>query len=222
MLSGVSAGATRRFQEVRTLLSYIAAKESTPPMADSDEITMLRGLFFVHLYAAFEFSVTDAVQGLLQQISQRRIPYAHLEQLFHAVALDGGFAAIADAGPGKKWKARKNLLRLQRSQDPCQINDTAFHRDLQNVWYETLENLFECFCINPPVLPDPRFQGYIDEVVEKRNAVAHGRESPLVVGRMRTSGLRTRVDAMSGTAMHVILQFGEHLASRAFVASAHR
>jgi hypothetical protein len=183
---------------------------------------MLRGLFFVHLYAVFEYSVTDAVQGLLQQISQRKVPYAQLEQLFYTVALDGRFAAIAGVGPDKKWKARKDLLRLQRSSEVCEINDTALNRDLQNIWYETLENLFECFCIAPPILPDPRFKGYIDEVVSKRNAVAHGRESPLVVGRMRSTDLRTRLDAMAGTAMHVILQFGNHLAAQAFVAAPHR
>jgi len=218
----VSQSSTLRFNEVRALLTEIRSRETIPPAPETEIVSTLRGLFFVNLYGAFEFSITEAVQTLLQEITRACIPYSQFEPLFHAVALDGKFSAISDAGRKKKWKARRELLSQQVSATVCGLNDTAFHHDLQNIWFETLSMLFDALCIAEPVVPEARLRGYIDEVVDRRNAVAHGRESPALIGRIRSTELELRLDAISQTATHVILCFDKHLANRGFVTLTYR
>jgi hypothetical protein len=222
MFASVSQATTLRFNEVRSLLAEIKRQESTPPEADSETILILRGLFFVHLYAAFEHSVTYAVQTLLQGISTVSVPYRQLEPLFHAVALDARFSAVADTGPRRKWSVRRELLHTQYSMTGCNVNDTVFHSDLQNIWFDTLNELFSSLCIGEPVLPDPRLRGYIDEVVNSRNAVAHGRESPAIPGRKRSPELETRLNALATVALHIVLCFERYFANRTFVEAVHR
>ena len=217
-----SPAATLRFNEVRLLLNEIRRQESVPPAADSETVAILRGLFYVHLYGAFEFAITAATQSLLQAISSVRVPYGHLEQVFYGVALDHRFSSLANRSQSGKWKGRRDLLSEQKSNDVCGVNDTIFSQDLQNIWHKTLVELFENLGIGGPVVPDVRFRGYIDEVVDKRNAVAHGRESPASVGTKRSSELEARFDAVSSTATYVMDCLDRHLRDRAFVSAAHR
>lgn len=220
--ASISQSSTARFNEVRALLTEIRAQEVAPPTTEPDIVAILRGLFFVNLYGAFEFSVTEAVQILLQEITRAQIPFSQLEHLFYAVALDSKFSAISDSGRKKRWAVRRDLLSQQTSGIACGMNDTVFHSDLQNIWFETLSTLFESLCISESVLPEPRLRGYIDEVMERRNAVAHGRESPASVGRIRSNELELRLEAISRTATHIIFCFDRYLNNRDFIASAHR
>ena len=55
-----------RMNELRGLLDVIKLQESSDPqIPDPAEVLILRGLFYVHLYAVFEFSVNQAVQRFL-------------------------------------------------------------------------------------------------------------------------------------------------------------
>lgn len=222
MLASASTSATLRFNEVRILLNDITSREVPPPSADVDTVMILRGLFYVHLYGAFEYSINNAVQLYLQSISSANVPYLHLEQMFYSVALDGRFMSILDRKASGKWDGRRALLVQQRSNDLCGLSDTLFSYDLQNIWYKTLVELFQSLGIDRHVLPNVRYRGYIDEVVEKRNAIAHGRESPLSVGTVRSADLEKRYDAISTTAAYLIGCLASHLNGREFIDPAHR
>jgi hypothetical protein len=115
------------------------------------------------------------------------------------------------------------LLERQISSDICALNDTVFHDQLQNIWYETLADLFEYLCIPSEPVPEGRMRGYIDEIIEYRNAVAHGRQSAAEVGRIKTiEDIEKRLDAMTQVTNHIISCFDDLLTSRRFVASSHR
>ena len=58
---------------------------------------------------------------------------------------------------------------------------------MDNVWAATVQKMFDVFGINRPALYDVKVRQYIDEVVDKRNAVAHGRESAAITGQSYTT-----------------------------------
>ena len=191
-----------RLAENQKLLALIRKLE-TQAANDKDQVsaenaTLLRGLFFVHLYGTLEYSITLSVQVLLQEMTKVCVPYSSFEHLLHVVALDAQFRSLAEPGLKSKWQKRKELLNKQISSESCSLNDTVFQDQLQ-------------------------MRGYIDEIVDNRNAIAHGRQSAQEVGRRTTStDLDERLRATTKVVNHVIESFDDYLEKRHFVDSRHR
>jgi hypothetical protein len=226
MIDGqVSPNVDARFSEIRKLLTHIKNLES-PDIRNRDSVSgdiaaILRGLFFVQLYGAFEYAVSLSVQVLLQEITRVAVPYCGFEPLFHSVALDAQFKGVS--GTGSKWPKRRSLLEKQHSNDICILDDSVFKDQLQNIWYDTLANLFEYLCIPSKPVPEDRMRGYIDEIVDNRNAIAHGRLSTSEVGRLKTvEDIEKRLEVVTKVTNHIITCFDDLLISRRFVASSHR
>lgn len=216
-----------RLAEVKKVLALIKKLESNA-VADRDPISaenaaILRGLFFVQLYGVIEFAISLSVQVLLQEMTKAAVPFRRFEHHIHAVALDDLFRSLSDPGLKLRWPKRKELLAKQISTEPCCLNDTVFHDQLQNIWFETLQSIFEYLCIQRNAVPEERMRGYIDEIVDNRNAVAHGRQSAQGVGRRITSSdLEERLDAVARVVDHVLTSFDDYLQNREFVDSQHR
>lgn len=223
MLTTVRAKVSGRLAEVFQLVEHIRHLESIPPVPDPPEAKILRGLFYVHLYAALEYSVSQGVQRFLLAVAELGVLPMHLHARFFSVALDPGFRSIRDLGEAKGWGARVKLIDLQPSSVCQPINSDVFGLFLQNVWVERLDVLFSCLNIDQPVVPDPAFRLYIDELVDRRNGVAHGRFSALGVGSARRSPeLLTRFNAISATCIHLLDCFEQHHLDRGLILAAHR
>ncbi len=168
-------------------------------------------------------NISLSVQVLLQEMTKAAVPFRRFEHHLHAVVLDDHFRSLADPGLKPKWPKRRELLAKQISADPCSLNDTVFHDQLQNIWFITLSSIFEYLCIKRDPVPEDRMRGYIDEIVDNRNAVAHGRQSAHGVGRRITSSdLEERLDAVMKVVDHVLFCFEEYLQNREFIDIRHR
>ncbi|WP_375771021.1 MAE_28990/MAE_18760 family HEPN-like nuclease [Archangium gephyra] len=218
MLHSQRAEAYQRLKEVRLTLETIKSLESTDVLVpDPSNVTVLRGLYYVHLYAALEFTVNSATQAVLQQIAALNVRYSDFVPSLYSIALDGAFKSVRDAR-SEQWKKRLALLATQFSNDTCTVSPVVFSSDLQNIWYKTLVELFDCLGITSLPVPDIRLKQYIDEIVEKRNAVAHGRESPILAAAGRRSpDLEQRYDAVSKTIDYLFDCFEGYLQRRDFV-----
>jgi hypothetical protein len=205
VLSGVRAEVSVRFSEVLQVLEHIKSVEKPPPIPDVTEAKILRGLFYVHLYSALEYTINQGVRTFLQAVAGFNAQPHHYQARFLSVALDSEFNSIRNIGEDRRWGARLKLIALQSSSDPQVINNDLFGLYLQNVWIKKLETIFECLDINDPVVPDSTYRGYVDEVVERRNAVAHGRESAADVGAARRGAeLLIRYNAINATCIHFL------------------
>ena len=223
MLTAVKAEAASRLSEVFQLIEVIKRLETTPPVPDPNEVKVLRGLFWVHLYAALEYAVSNGVQRLLQAIDTMNAPPAHFKPAFYSVALDPNFSALRNVGEDKRWVKRIELLNAQFSDSSSKINADIFGLYLQNVWVEKIEILFSCLGINQPIVPDPSYKAYIDELVSQRNGVAHGRMSALAVGSSRRSNeLFIRYNAISATCTHFFDCLDQHYIDRGVILPLHR
>lgn len=222
----VAKNTDARLTEVKKLLAQIKRLEEAGKQGDSlsaETTIILKGLFLVHLYGVLEYALSLSVQVLLQEITGTAVPYAHFDQLLFVVALDPEFRSVADAGWDTKLAKRRQLLEKQISPLHCVLNDTVFHDQLQNVWFKTLSAIFEHLCVPADPVPNIRMRGYIDEIVNYRNEIAHGRSSPSFVGRLKsTAELEERLHAVSEIIDYVMIIFDEYLANREFVAPAFR
>ena len=224
MFSGVQSASSQRLSEVRQLLDVIKILESSDPLvADGQEVRVLRGLFYVHLYGVFEFSVNRAVERLLDAVSKLNIAMCDLEPALMSLSLDSEFHSFVSQDNKKRWQKRINFLSRQHGTEKVVVTHSIVANYLQNIWQSNLLQLFECLYLSDPIVPTPNLSPYIDEIVNKRNQIAHGRESPIQVGAgTRSPELQVRLDAMTQIITHIISCFDNHLSTVKFVRKANR
>lgn len=220
---GADAIIEERFRSVRTLLTFIKLNESTDsPPVDSEEVKILRGLFFVHLYGAFEKSLTDVTHEYLRKLAEIGLVYSHIECKMWPAALDARFSALQNVKGRDAWKKRKEFSSVVESQGACQINEGMFSDKLQNARPEVLEDIFSALGLRVDFMHDG--DGFsLTEVVEKRNQVAHGRAEPQAVGSRSTSGvLEERMNTLYALARRVLESMRNQLGELFFVREPHR
>jgi hypothetical protein len=115
LAASISAAITTRFVEVQEFLSFISHAERPPPERDSIEVRLMRGLFYVHLYGAFEFSVNRIVVGAAQVINQAQVPHNNVTHPLGALVLDRNFNSLSQVG--RNWPKR-----LARANSPTALN----------------------------------------------------------------------------------------------------
>ncbi|WP_324042186.1 MAE_28990/MAE_18760 family HEPN-like nuclease [Aeromonas caviae] len=218
MFSHQRQSSITRLIEVRDLLAELKKMENSPPTPDSLYVVGIRGLLIVNLYACLEFSVNQAVERTLIIVDSLGVPYTHMTHKFHTVSMSDAFKSIKDSGAKKTWETRIQFMEKLFSSQPCHVNSSTFSLDLQNVWVNTLKELLSCFGINKAHLPNMAYAGHIDDIVNKRNAVAHGRESPQSVGRsQRCLELEAKWTIISETCEYITSIFDEYIKNLEFI-----
>ncbi|WP_194270626.1 HEPN domain-containing protein [Glaciimonas soli] len=224
-LDHVRTGVNARLAEARLMLGLLkidGGPQSEVPKNDPTSAT-IRGMVYVSLYGALEYCVEQGVQGLLNFISASQVQNAHLEYSVNVVALDPFLTSVRDAGEKKKWPSRRALFEKMADSSVCTISNTAFGTFLHNVHPSTIEEVFHCFGIDLPPTPEPRQIGYLQEIVDKRNAVAHGRDTATEVGEGRTlADLVLRMDAVYAECIYFLSALEEHASDLSFVQPRYR
>lgn len=212
-----------RFRSARSLLTFIKRNESdASPPVDTDEVKALRGLFFVHLYGAFEKSVTESVQAYSRKVSMMEVACCHIGFSMWPSAFDARFKSIQSSHGRGVWAKRKEFVGSVQSEEACVIADGIFSDRLQNVRPEVIKDIFEYLGLNSEFLTDSDCL-ILNEVVEKRNQVAHGRADPVVIGSGNTSAdLESRFDAIYSVATGLLASMRQQLADLYFVKDLHR
>lgn len=137
--------------------------------------------------------------------------------------MDANFSGNIQASLKNKWQKRIDFLDKQFSSDECMLSDGIMCDYLQNIWYKTFVTLFQCFSISQSAVGDSRHIFYIDELVEKRNAIAHGRMSPIEASAgMRSNDLELRFIEITNVITYMYDCFDNFVTNREFVAAAHR
>jgi hypothetical protein len=218
-LTTVRQEIAHRFQEARTFLSAIKTLEQTSPHAA--ELQVQKGLFLVLLYGAFEYSLTRTMIEITVFINSRRVEMSHVSEPLYALALEPQLTSCATVGRDYKWQRRVELFLKQASSDLAILHDGPFLTQMENMWANTIQKMFKVFGVSVPALYEPRVRQYIDEVVDKRNAVSHGRESAANIGQAYTTGgLQNLLDELTKQVQYVLSVFEVHLLSKAFVKAA--
>lgn len=184
-----------RFLENQIFLNYITSLEPriiTDPVPI--EVNMMKGLFYVHLYSSLEKSINELIENTLIHISSKSVQYNHFAIPFNSISLVDKLKSFKDCGHSNFFNKAFEIFNEISSSDICTLNESIFANNLQNVWTKTIEEICHSFGIKTFVIT-PRIKATIDEIVEKRNAVAHGRESAKIAGeRFRTDILRNKME----------------------------
>jgi hypothetical protein len=106
------------------------------------------------------------------------------------------------------------LLDSITSETPLAPDDSRFPGDGSHYRVGQVETIWKIFGIAGEPVPHPRLIGRIDELVSKRNAIAHGRETAHEVGRrFSPDEMATRIVDTDLIATHILDLMEQRLAT---------
>jgi hypothetical protein len=192
----------------KRLLALLQTFEQIKPL----EAAACKGLMFVHLYGVYEYAVHSAVQAVLAAVRAEQLCPRDLHHRSLTLFLNPGFSSASTAGRTRVWKRRLDLVASFESATPLQsLDDTLFPADGSHYRVAQLETIWAVFGITVPVVPESRLIGRIEELVENRNAIAHGRRTPEEVGgRYSVGEIEKRVDDIEKISVYLLTEMETH------------
>lgn len=217
----VRNSARNRFNENYLYLNYLTSLEpnNNPLEPVTLEVKIMKGLFQVHLYSSLEKTVNELIEKTLVYISQNKVQNIHYSLPFNTIALVHRLKSFKNCGYKNFFDKAIDIFAAMNDTDISQIDETVFSTSLQNIWTNTIIEVTKCFGINDFNIP-AQVRTTIDELVEKRNAVAHGRETASVVGeRFRVDVMRKKMNTIANFAYELIDTFEEYYTNKDFLKS---
>lgn len=208
-----------RFGEVNVLLNHIKIIEDLviPPAPTPLEYKILKGLFYVHIYACIEFAVNKLVVDTLLLIKSKNISYNHFENKFHTISLHSNLQSVRDCNPKHFLDKSADIFLQIDSTDIATFDETLISKYIQNVWGKTFNQLTKTFGMpNFPITG--RTISIFDELVDNRNKIAHGRESAENVGAAPNyTDLKTKYDTVYVAINLYIDHFETYFSSKEYI-----
>lgn len=206
-----------RFTETLALTNYIRLQspEGTAPL-DSVQKSM-RGLWLVSLYAAFERSANAIVEAAIGEVASHGSRSIDCTPSIHSIIHFSKVQAVKDCGAQSIFDKSVTLFNAAFSGVPLTALDNPLAERMQNVDGNTLSwiaGLFglEEFSMN---VPD---KGRLNTLRERRNAVAHGRESASEVGqRYSLEEMNNVYNAADRVSTEFLLAMREHCTERLYL-----
>lgn len=207
--SVTKSNSRKRFAEVAINLAYI---ESIEPDGEApSHVKILRGLYYVHLYSALERVINETIEQTILLIKNKNVKNKHYLTAFNVISLNSKMQGFKSCGYKDYLYKSAEVFEAVESSESFEISNTIFSQNLQNAWFKTIEETIKSFGAKP-IEVDPRVRFTVDEVVEKRNAVAHGRETPIVVGeRHRCNVLRRKTQELQMVADLFVATFENYI-----------
>src|SRR5438105_4682085 len=165
----------------------------------------IKGLFFVQLYSVYEYVIINSFAAVVRQFNGYSIPFQRVRRSLLCLGLHPSFQAIQDLSERRGWQKRVELLMLCDSTVSSSVQDSLFPRDESHFRAAQLNLICEILGLpSGKLLPNPRVVGWIDEVVENRNAISHGRETADAVGgRYSSTDLDDRLKQLNLLGNHI-------------------
>ena len=184
------------------------------PSDSADGVAVSKGLLFVQLYAIWEYSVRSAVQAGINELNKLAKPASALRPELLGIGLDEALSAMHDSDQTKnKWDRR--IRFFQRLVDPLPVVASGEVMPNPGVgrFYRPghLNVIWAVFGITQPTVPNGRLLGLIEELIENRHAIAHGRETAANVGRRYTIlELHDKVAGTQVACLHILQVMESH------------
>jgi len=184
-------------------------KRATTALKPHD--TAVRGLVFVQIYAVYENIVNQVVQRAAEEIAAHGHTYNTLKPQIQSLFLDSELRSVQETANKKVWESRIVLLQKSRSNDPIVAPLNVIPNDRSHYRYSNLLIIFRVFDVRARPVAHKKHSLRVDEVVENRNAIAHGRETAEAIGRRYTRrDIERRIDQMRRICTRLVSVFEKH------------
>ena len=207
--------------ELQRFYRLIVHGEQSFPVAD--EHATLKGLFIVALYGWLEFGMTKYTTNAIEYLNSMCVMQSHLQSSMFALVCADQFKSAASLKGERKWYKQLEIITSHEANQHCSANEAALSDVVQNSGPSTFELIFKLFDLRGVPVVDGRTAGLLNEIRERRNAVAHGRETASAVGgRFSEKALGERLHVAESQMTHLALSFDEWVADKLFLGPSFR
>jgi hypothetical protein len=214
MLTTTPPIAATRMGEARSYLHLLGTYPSPPPTTIAREVAAAKGLFFVYLYGVYEFTVKSIIQETVSILNNMSLRIVDCKPVLLSLILSADCDSIRDVGRDKLWPKRQQLFAQINTPQLASINTAVMPTSGKNLRLEELESIWGSFGLTGSILPTPRSRIRIEELVNNRNAIAHGSDSPTQVGsRYTVTELSTFLQDIDLICTHLLQSFSSYLTS---------
>lgn len=221
--AAVQSESSQRFAELRIFWSGIKLQAVTPPSPQPFIYLAGSGFTVVYLYAVFEFTITRAVKQLSQLITDYNVRACDVAYPIMTLVHEPRVASVRDSGKRTRISSRLNLFLGLSNKQKAVIYDNVIVPDLQNIWVKSISDTFSVFGISGDYLSNLANGSSIAQLVNDRNAVAHGRERPETVGAAYTTAdLDDLISKIETESQFIVSRFENFFEGREFIENRHR
>ncbi len=172
----------------------------------------LKGMMFVQFYSVYEYILIASFTETIRQFNSHALQLCDIKRGLLALVMHSDFQSISSISERRSWIQKISLFDKCEARIDASIAEAVFPRDESHFRTAQLETI--CSTIGLPangLLPQSRLIGWISEVVEHRNAIAHGRETASTIGGRYSSGdLDLRRAQMDLLCNHIIATLELH------------
>jgi len=190
MFDALEANIREQFVDCQRTLIYLRGLPKADEHPAPLEVRGLRGLWLVNLYGVMEKSVNLISDEIIDCIINDAVASSSLKPSLHGVFHFSKIQALKNCGYGTIIERSMELLRASHSVESVVLSRNPLPDKLQNVDADSIYLLCDLFSLEGHEIEIGR-RGRLNNLKERRNAVAHGRETPHAVGgRFNSQGLQ--------------------------------
>ena len=173
--------------EVESRFASIESYFSATKTFKGDPAATAKGLMFVQVYAAYEYTVKEVVRTTIESINRHRHRMRDISPPLLALYLDPELSSLRDCGRRHVWSARRAIFERAFSADFVALPiDTGPPTDGSHYRASHLVMILSVFNIRRRPARKMQHLTRINEVVSHRNGIAHGTDTAENVGRRYT------------------------------------
>lgn len=213
MFSVVSLDSTKRLLEAKRLLELCSNNKFDEEQATTD--TVLKGVVYVLLYGALEFTITHCVSRTIEILNKKTLNLYQVLPSLWGLIYDSACKRMETAGTNKKWENRYKLFKeLTKDKVIEQIESSLFPSSNGNIKEQQLDRVWKTFGIKAPMF-EPEHMSIKQTLLDLANgrmAVAHGRECASQIGSLKSSSdLEELYDSISRYCSYLIECFTQYI-----------
>jgi hypothetical protein len=219
MFNDIDSGVISRLRQLDSILEYLSDETLTEDTKYSDFYRAQKGLVFVAMYAALEFAITQSVTRTLEIIEQEAAPANRFKSTVLCSLFDSYFKALRECGNSKVWENRHKLvLAVTSDTEVTSVDSSVFPSGgSMNISIKQLNSVWEFFDLDNSPLPEGLQHFVLTEVKEQRNAIAHGRETAITIGRrFNVSQLNNKASSIKHLCLHITSSFASYCADKRY------
>lgn len=171
-----------RFSETYNLYMHIKSQSTPPPAPSSEAEKSLKGLWLVKLYGSVEKSVNELTDAVLSELNQKKVKNREFLPSIHSIIYYDTLKSFRDSKGTKLIDKYVDLTKSTYSDHIAEISTSILSEHLQNIDFKSISWIINVLGADP-ISPDPAHIHRLNTLKERRNAVAHGRESAAQVGQ---------------------------------------
>lgn len=219
MFDDIDSDLMSRLRQFDAILEFLSDETLSEDAKNTDFYRSQKGLLFVVIYAALEFAITQSVTRALEIVGKEKAPANRFKTEVLCSLFDSHFKSLRECGSAKEWEHRhKLILAVTGDAEVTNVDSSVFPSGgSMNISIKQLENVWQFFDLEGSPLPEGVQHFVLTEIKDHRNAIAHGRETAITIGRRyNVPQLRDKAQGIKHLCLHITSTFASYCAKKQY------